>query len=877
MEDLENMAEIDDFQTPARVPLGEELSSDDSQSRIEFLRKVMEDKLLITFCISLWSSLYCLASDNISVKATSANSPSAGGFARFTSPVPVVVVPVIPLVPPDSLGQNIKTKYAPVFESVLGKVKNKRVRLQLKPGARPKFFKARTVPFALRAGVDAELRRLEELKIITPVHRSEWASPIVPVRKKDGQIRICGDIKMVLNEQLAVDKYPLPRTEEIFANLAGGQHFTKIDLKNAYLQLEVHPDSRRLLTINTHRGLFQYNRMVFGIAPAPAIWQRTMEELLNGLPYVQCLLDDMLITGRTEEEHRHNVERVLQRLMTYGLKVNLEKCAFMRDKLEFCGHVIDCHGLHTADDKVKALQEAPIPQNASQLRSYLGLLNYYHCFLPQLAHTLHPLHQLLETNRSWLWSSECNKAFQESKNLLLCSRMLMHYDLQKPLMIACDASPYGLGAVLSHTMPDGTDRPVAFASRSLTTAEKNYSQLDKEALAIVWAVKKFHNYIYGRQFTLLTDHKPLLTIFNPRKGISTTTAARLQRYALTLGAYHYCIKYRAHDFHGNADAMSRLPLMNSLPVVQESLPSVCFTGIVHAKQIAKETACDTELQLLAKYLRDGWPRTGCDVQRAYILRAKELTLRNGCILWGERVLVPNGLWQATLKLLHEGHPGIVRMKQKARGHVWWPAIDKDIENYVMACKGCVQAQGQLPRGAVQPWDWPTTPWERLHLDFAGPIEGISYLIIIDAHSKWPEVIPMTRTTTTEVISVLERLFSVFGLPRKLVTDNGPQFVSQDFQNFLHTNGIHHHRTAPYHPATNGQAERFVQTFKRALKALKAEKQVNTKNILQFLQHFLVDGVQDDSQSHMALKETAVDLQGAVCSILTYHLEVGTNS
>ncbi|XP_044155518.1 uncharacterized protein K02A2.6-like [Bufo gargarizans] len=513
--------------------------------------------------------------------------------------------------------------------------------LLLKPGATPRFCKAR---FALREKVEAELDHLLAEKIITKVDRSEWASPIVPVKKKNGDIRICGDFRVALNNQLLVDQYPLPRLEDLFGSLAGGQKFTKIDLKQAYLQLQVHPDSRHLLTINTHKGLFQYNRKVFGIAPAPAIWQRIMDEVLAGIPFTQCLLDDMLITGPTDEEHRKNVEAVLGRLQKYGLRVNLSKCEFLKSQLEFCAHTVDRHGLHTTEEKLKALTHAPTPRNVTQLRSYLGLLNYYHRFLPNLAHQLYPLHRLLDARAKWIWTDKCEEAFRLSKELILSSRVLVHYDLKKPVILACDASPYGLGAVLSHVMPDGTERPISFASRSLTSAEQNYSQIDKEALAIVWATKKIHAYVYGREFTLITDHKPLLSILNPQKGISTTTASRLQRYALFLGAYAYSIRYRSHDTHGNADAFSRLPLRDDHPlrevhVVEVHRPQSCMSTSL----IARHTATDPFLSQIFSYVQTGWPESVSGDFRPYFARKCELVTNAGCLQWGNRVIVPHGL------------------------------------------------------------------------------------------------------------------------------------------------------------------------------------------------------------------------------------------
>ena len=714
--------------------------------------------------------------------------------------------------------KSLKQRFPQVFDNHLGKIKHDCVRLRLKPNAQPRFFKARTVPFALRAGVEAELSRLEEQGVISKVEHSEWASPVVPVKKANGDLRICGDFRMALNSQLEIDQYPLPRVDDIFASLAGGQKFTKLDLRQAYLQFEVHPSSRKFLTINTHKGLYEYNRMVFGVASAPAIWQRKMDEILADIPFTQCLLDDMLITGLTDQEHKRNVELVLARLQEQGLKVNLAKCQFMVPKLEFCGHLVDAEGIHTTEAKVDALVKAPAPTNVQQLRSYLGLLNYYHKFLPDLAHTLFPLNKLLEKHSRWNWSAACQRAFEVSKRKLLASRMLVHYDLQRPLTLACDASPYGLGAVLSHVLPDGSEKPVAFASRSLTKAESNYSHIDKEALALIWAIKKFHLYLYGREFTILTDHKPLLQIFSPDKGISQTTAARLQRYALFLGAYSYKIQYRSHDANANADAMSRLTrtLTDSSPPVK----SCRYTSLsfLSSGEVAAHTAKDTFLKTILSWVRYGWPATVTQDYEPYFRRRLELTVAGNCVLWGDRVIVPQTLRRHILDLLHTGHPGGTRMKQKARGYVWWPNLDSDITTYVNACAGCAQTARDPPRGCVQPRTWPTVPWFRLHLDFAGPIRGHTFLIIIDAHSKWPEVIPVTQPTTKATISILLHLAATFGYPREIVTDNGAQFTSQEFQSFLTAHNIKHKLTAPYHPATNGQAERFVQTFKRYFKA-----------------------------------------------------------
>ena len=404
-------------------------------------------------------------------------------------------------------------KYSDVFEDKLGTFTSAKAKLTLKEDSQPRFLKARQMPYALKPKVEEELRRLQNEGILNKVEWSEWATPIVPVPKKDGSVRLCGDYKVTVNPELQAEQYPLPRIEDIFANLAGGQKFSKIDLRQAYHQLEMEEDSKKYLTINTHMGLFQYNRLVFGITSAPAIWQRTIDQVLEGTSGTSCILDDMIITGKNDEEHLANLEEVLRRLQVHGLRANKAKCEFFKEKITFCGHDIDRHGLHKSPEKVEAVLKAPRPRNVAEVRSFLGLVNYYNRFFPNLSTVVHPLNQLLESNHQWKWTEQCETAFHNVKEMITSEQVLTHYDPKLPLRLACDASPVGIGAVLSHVMNDGTERPIAFASRTLTKTEQGYAQIDKEALAIVWGVKKFHVYVFGRSFTLYTDHQPLHPFF----------------------------------------------------------------------------------------------------------------------------------------------------------------------------------------------------------------------------------------------------------------------------------------------------------------------------------------------------------------------------
>ena len=415
--------------------------------------------------------------------------------------------------------ENLLEEFSDVFRPGLGCLQGMEVHLNVDENATPKFHMARTVPFAYREKVEAELVRLESLGIISPVQFSNWAAPIVPVAKKDNTVRLCGDYKITVNQASSVDSYPLPRVEELFARLAGGKQFSRLDLSQAYLQLPLDEKSKEYVTINTHKGLYRYNRLPFGVSSAPGIFQRCMENLLRDIKGVAVYLDDILVTGATTEEHLRNLAAVLARLQAAGLRLNKSKCFFLRDRIVYLGHAIDADGLHPTEDKVKAIKEVPKPRNITELRSFLGIINYYDKFLPDLSGRLQPLYKLLCKKSRWVWGQEQDRAFSKAKEALQQDSLLVHFDPSKPLILACDASPYGVGAVLSHTMGDGTERPIAYASRTLTDAEKRYSQIEKEGLAIVFGVKKFHSYLFGRSFTIESDHQPLSFLFGEKKGL----------------------------------------------------------------------------------------------------------------------------------------------------------------------------------------------------------------------------------------------------------------------------------------------------------------------------------------------------------------------
>ena len=537
--------------------------------------------------------------------------------------------------------QGLLGKYPEVFEEGRGTLQGVEAKIQVDPNATPVFCRARTVPYAMRELVDEELSRLVAEGTLEPVESADWAAPIVAVLKPDKKsVRICGDFKMTVNPVSKLDRYPIPRAEDIFALLEKGKTFSKLDLSQAYLQVPLDAESRQYVVINTQRGLFRYTRLPYEIASAPGIFQRTMEKLLHGILGVAVYIDDVLISAKTEEEHLKILEEVLKRLARAGLRLKKHKCQFMSESVDYLGHGVDAAGLHPLPDKVQAVKDAPTPTNVAELRSYLGLLTYYGKFLPNLATLLNPLYKLLGKGVPWQWQQPQEKAFQDSKALLSSSKLLTHFDPKLPLTLACDASAYGIGAVLAHKRPDGSEKPIGYASRTLNKAERNYSQLEKEGLSCIFGVKRFYAYLFGHHFELVTDHKPLLGLLGEHKQTSPQASARVRRWSLYLAMFEYTLKFRGTKAHANADALSRLPLPVE-PASTEKPPELVLLAEhmsespVTAEQIRAWTRKDPELAPVVEYLRHGWPGANlCQDRPAltpYLSRQSELSLEEGCV------------------------------------------------------------------------------------------------------------------------------------------------------------------------------------------------------------------------------------------------------
>ena len=742
---------------------------------------------------------------------------------------------------------HLTKKHSKLFGKDLGAIRGVKVHISMQENAEPVFCRARPVPYALKAKVDTALNQAIEDGAITKVESSDWASPTVNVVKSDGSIRICGDFSVSVNRALKMEEHPMPNAEDIFASLHGTKFYTRLDFRRCFEQLVVDESSRKYLTVNTHRGLFHFNRLSYGLASAPAICQRTIEAILANLVNeanasvsdilrLLVFVDDILLAADSLKALYKLTDKVLSLLEKKGIRLRLDKCLFGVQKVKYLGHVISAKGIEMDPDKVQCILSAKSPADKAELRSWLGICHYYGRFVQDLATLCDPLNKLLKHDVSFAWSDDCEKAFTEIKSRLTSAPVLTFYNPKAALVVHCDASPFALGAVLSSCDPETqVEKPVAFAHRVLSPSERNYSQLDKESLAIVFACKKFDKFLYGRKFTVVSDHRPLVRIFGEKSALPSVAAARLSRYAVFLSRYNFSVRYRKGKEHQNADTMSRLIQTSTKLAVEAELKDESDLFFINhleqlpavtPEELRSEMKNDNTLSAAFQHTKEGWPENCPDPSLlAYYRRRDELSLAENLLFWGQRVVVPTTLRSRVLDSLHSCHPGINKMKAIARLHCWWPDIDSDIELRVSTCDACQDNRTDPPKAEVLNWPIPSGPWRRIHVDYSPKFMGHALLIVVDAFSKWIEI-GITRpdnTSSRRTIKMLKTFFTRYGHPKVCVSDNGTCFTSHEFRSFCKNIGMQQKFTAPNSPSTNGQAERVVGLVKAGLKKILSGK------------------------------------------------------
>ena len=707
---------------------------------------------------------------------------------------------------------RMQQKYPEPFSDKFGVIKDCEVNIRLVEGSTPVFCSARSIPFPMMETVKTELDNMERKGYLKKVSGpSAWGSPIVPVPKGNG-VRVCGDYSGTVNPQISRKHFTLPVIDDL--TTINGAVFCSLDFSEAFQQLKLSPASSKILALSTPWGIYQPQTLQYGVNIAPEEFQAKVMDILSGIRNTFIYLDNVLCWGQSKEECKRVVEQILAKLQQYNVRLNKAKCEWLVSSVSFLGYLLDSSGLRAHPDKVRSLREAKVPQNIAELRSFIGHVNFYGKCAEHMSTVLHPLQELVNSGE-WRWTSVEQTAYEEVIQEI-GSKVLVPYSLDLPLRLTSDASQVGVGVVLTHLMPDGTERPIVFASKTFTSAELNYPQHEREALGVIFGIKKFSKYLIGRNFEILTDNKALVSIFETNGKHRPNAVNRLRRWQILLSAFRYSIAHARGVEIPHADHLSRLPEKDDTPV-EEAVNFVDFTELkfVSARDVAAETARDPLCSKILFYVQHGWPEdipADLQVFRTHYL---ELSAQNGCLLRGHRVIIPDRLRPDVLALLHDMHPGMGRMKSLARGYVWWPDLDKNIESMVAQCNVCQALHRDIPHDPFVPWTWASRRWQRIFVDFAH-YDGTDILVLIDHHSRWPEARVVRSLGAADVCEVLRSIFAAYGLPEELVSDNGSPFASREFAEFLRLNQIRHLTSPVCHPPSNGMVEKSVGTVKKSL-------------------------------------------------------------
>ena len=698
-------------------------------------------------------------------------------------------------------------------------------KIQLKEDAKPfSLYTPRNVPLPLRNLVKAELERMEQLGVISPVDQpTPWCAGMVVVPKRSGMVRICVDLKP-LNESVLREVYPLPKVDEVLGKLAGAKVFTKLDANSGFWQIPLAEESRHLTTFITPFGRYCFNKLPFGISSAPELFQKRMGKLVEGLEGAVCLIDDVLVFGDDQEQHDARLEKVLKRVESAGVTLNPDKCEFSKSSIKFLGHCIDQQGIRVDPEKTAALCRMEPPKTVSDLRRFMGMVNQMGKFSPNIAQMSKPLRDLLSIKRAWLWGPEQDRAFNALKAELTKPTVLALYDSTAKSKVSADASSFGLGAVLLQKNKECEWKPVAYASRSLTETERNYAQIEKEALAVTWSCEKFSDYVLGCRFEIETDHKPLVPLLS-RKHLSDLPP-RVLRFRLRMEKFDYEIHHVPGKYLYTADALSRDPFPESEPEALqgevesfvESVTKFCLPATKERLQVYRDAQQDdAECAQILEYCKTGWPKKEFvpDQIIPFWNFQDRLTICEDLLMFNSRIVVPQSLRSETLLKIHTGHLGIEKCKKRTLTSVWWPGVAKQVEEMINKCPVCVK-ESRPAKEPLMTSTLPKYPWQVVGTDLF-ELNKSNYLLAVDYFSRYPEIVKLSSTTSSGIITGLKSIFARHGVPEVLKSDNGPQYSSAEFKSFTSSYGIQHVTSSPKFPQSNGEAERCVQTVKNLLK------------------------------------------------------------
>ncbi len=723
-------------------------------------------------------------------------------------------------------------------------------------GAVPIKQQPRRPPVVYTGEVEKQVQDLLENRLIEP-STSPWASPVVLVKKKDGSVRFCIDYRQ-LNAVSRKDAYPLPRIDETLESLRGAMWFSTLDLLSGYWQVGMTERAKQASAFVTRGGLFQWRVMPFGLCNAPATFERLMEAVLRGLQWSSCLvyLDDVVVFAKSASEMIDRLDTVLERIETSGLKLKPRKCCLFRQSVGFLGHIIGKEGVTVDPEKIKAVQEWPQPMCVKDVRAFVGFASYYRRFVKNFASIASPLHALTKSDVNFVWSKSCQEAFERLKTCLSSSPILAYPSEDQTFILDTDASNDGLGAVLSQQGVE-MERPVAYASRTLTDPEKNYCATRKELLGVIFGLKQFRHYLLGRPFVLRTDHGSLQWLLRFKK-----PEGQIARWLEIMSEYLPTIIHRPGLKHSNADGLSRKPCKqcdgrleraqktNTLIEREDEIADWPYLRNIRLEPLHDTTEIhqlqenDPELWPICCWLSQSTEPTSEEMAlwtaatKSYWTQRENMFLSQGLLYrrWlnakghmeKQQLLAPKLLQQEILEASHEnplgGHFAVQKTCDKVKENYYWYHLSRDVRIWCRSCAVCEAAKGRPVnpnQRLVQ--DRVTSPLERVAVDIVGPLpksdRDNSYILVVsDYFTKFVEAYAMpNQEAKTCAKFLVEEFFCRYGMPSVLHSDQGRNFESQLFAEVCKMLEIRKTRTSPFHPQSDGLVERFNRTLKSALK------------------------------------------------------------
>lgn len=754
--------------------------------------------------------------------------------------------------------KSLLHEYEDVFSSTdgdLGRTSICRHRIDT-GNARPVRQPLRRQPLPHRIVIDEHLDQMLADGVIEPAV-SEWSANVVLARKKDGSMRFCIDYRQ-LNDQTRKDSYPLPRIDECLDALADGGFYSTLDMRSGYHQVAMEPEDADKTAFVTRRGIFRWRVMPFGLCNAPGTFQRLMDIVLSGLNFEICLvyLDDVIIFGKTAEEHLGRLKQVFQRLREANLKLKPSKCRLLRRTVSFLGHVVTPDGITMDPAKIQDVVEWPVPHCLRDVRSFVGLCSYYRRFVLHFSVVAAPLFALTQKGRTFTWTVECQGAFDRLKEALTTAPILALPRDEGTYVLDCDACDVGIGAVLSQRVGE-EEHVIAYGSRMLSGSEKNYCVTRKELLSLVYFTKVFRQYLLGKPFELRTDHAALQWLQRTPEPIG-----QQGRWLERLAEFEFKIIHRPGRHHGNADALSRRPCrqcgygeQREVAAVMEIADDIssATTGDPAVSMKDAQTS-DPDLGIVRRWLEDGASAPDLveilqesEAVKVYWHQRDHLYLRDGVMYrrkpdGEEQVLLPKLLREEYLRLAHTGitggHMGVRRTRWQVRRRAYWVGWSNQVKRFCQSCLQCNQYhRGKPPRqGPLQPLPC-GAPWERLSIDITGPFprsrRGSVYILtMMDGFTKFVEAVPMANQEASTVARALvETVIIRYGAPLQILSDQGKNFDGHLFRELCTLLGIDKVRTSAYHPSCNGQIERYHRTLNSMLGKIVSTNQRDWEELL----------------------------------------------